>query len=196
MGLIICFKIQFIAACSGLLEVENRSIPPVEALRASTQRLCSAALPDENLGMATVTDGVYHPPEWGEGLLIQDVGEVCLDVLKSGMLLFSFPIALHKTFVTIGRSPDADLRVDHASTSRLHAILQFCGRAVYLADLGSTHGSMLNNKSLKPFLYHRVEVGSQFKLGQSTRSYVFNAPQVTTISSGDYTSLVGLHEIP
>lgn len=139
---------------------------------------CSAAVPDTSLGVATLEGGVYQPPEWAEELPIQECGDISLDVLKSGMLLHNIPIASDKPFVTFGRSPEADVRVEHTSTSRLHAVLQFCGRAVFLADLSSTHGSLLNNMRLEPLRFHRVEVGSQFRLGQSTRSYVFNAPQV------------------
>eukprot|EP00892_Ulva_mutabilis_P010959 jgi/Ulvmu1/8235/UM041_0045.1 len=143
----------------------------------------SVAVPDTSLGVASAEGGLYKPPDWGQQLPDQEF-PISLDVLKSGAVLSTIPILSEKPFVIFGRNPDADVRVDHASTSRLHAVLQYGSRAVLLADLGSTHGSYLNKKRLKPFLFHRVEVGAQIRLGQSTRSYVVNAPQDWQLPEG------------
>lgn len=136
------------------------------------------AVPEQSLGTAGLQDGVYMSPQWGESPPTEDVEHISIDVLKGGSLLQTIPIVPEKTFFTFGRAPVSDVRVDHTSTSRLHAVLQFRGRAAFLVDMGSTHGSTLHGHRLEPYLFHRVNVGSQFVLGQSTRSYVFNAPQV------------------
>lgn len=140
--------------------------------------ICSFALPEETLGTAIVQDGVYQAAAWGEAPPSEDTVNMFIEVLKGGSLIQSIPVPCKNTFVTFGRAPATDVRVEHTSTSRLHAVLQFRGRAVFLADMGSTHGSMLNGKQLEPFLFYHVAVGSQFRLGHSTRSYIFSAPQV------------------
>lgn len=68
--------------------------------------------------------------------------------------------------------------MEHPSTSRLHAVLQFEGQQAYLVDCGSTHGSSLNKQPLQPLVYYPVPVGAQFRLGQSSRAYILNAPEV------------------
>jgi pSer/pThr/pTyr-binding forkhead associated (FHA) protein len=122
-----------------------------------------------------VKDGLYQAPDWEEPP--PDTEGVSLDVVKTGTILDTIEVP-EKSFLIMGRSKEADIVAEHPSTSRLHAVLQFQGSAAYLVDCGSTHGTTLNQKKLKPFLYHRVHVGAQFTLGQSTRSYVFNAPEV------------------
>jgi pSer/pThr/pTyr-binding forkhead associated (FHA) protein len=122
-----------------------------------------------------VKDGLYQVPDWAEPP--PGTEGVSLDILKTGTILDTIDLP-EKSFLTMGRNKEADIIAEHPSTSRLHAILQFQGSAAYLVDCGTTHGTLLNNKKLKPCLYHRVHVGAQFTLGQSTRSYIFNAPEV------------------
>ncbi len=50
---------------------------------------------------------------------------------------------------TIGRSREADIRIDHTSVSRLHLVLHL-GDRVAVEDLGSANGTWLNGTRLEP----------------------------------------------
>lgn len=136
-----------------------------------------------DLGAAVVADGAYQPPSWAQPYPTEDNDEISLDVIKTGTVLGSLPLRPTQAHFTFGRHPQADFMVEHASTSRLHAVLQFRGREAFLVDCGSTHGTFLNKRQLRPLLYHPVPVGSMFRLGQSTRCYIFNAPPVRPLPS-------------
>src|SRR5688500_8501384 len=51
--------------------------------------------------------------------------------------------------VTIGRSPEATLPVDHALVSRQHAMLWRRRRSLYVRDLGSRNGTRVNGERLQ-----------------------------------------------
>lgn len=55
-----------------------------------------------------------------------------------------------KDHCTLGRAPTNDLTLDHPSSSRLHAVIQFRGRdgAAFVYDPSSTHGTFLNKKRI------------------------------------------------
>lgn len=146
-----------------------------QTLHLDAAALCRVAKSDDSKNAAIVTHGAYQAPDWAEPP--PNTEGVSLDVLKTGTILGTVDLP-QKSFLTLGRNKEADVIAEHPSTSRLHAVLQFQGSAAYLVDCGSTHGTSLNQKQLKPFLYHRLHVGAQFTLGQSTRSYIFNAPEV------------------
>jgi FHA domain len=126
-------------------------------------------------GEANVRELVYTPPDWAEPPPEGEV--VSLDILKTGTVLDSIQLP-SASFVTLGRNKEASVVLEHPSTSRLHAVLQFQGNAAYLVDCGSTHGTFLNHRPMKPLLFHRAHVGAHFSFGQSTRAYIFNAPEV------------------
>ncbi|MCB9653173.1 MAG: sigma 54-interacting transcriptional regulator [Deltaproteobacteria bacterium] len=75
--------------------------------------------------------------------------------------------------LSIGRSPDADVRVDDPSVSRMHAILRvlaFDGGAPRLVfrDLGSSNGTFLRGARLSPGTSLDVSFGDVIEMGQST----------------------------
>jgi pSer/pThr/pTyr-binding forkhead associated (FHA) protein len=98
--------------------------------------------------------------------------------MRTGTIIDSQVLPAAKGFVTFGRHKAADVLVEHPSASRMHAVLQFRGREAFLADCNSTHATFLNRQVLEPCKYYSVHVGAQFRLGQSTRSYIFVAPEV------------------
>jgi hypothetical protein len=51
--------------------------------------------------------------------------------------------------VTLGRAPGADIRVDDPFASSSHARVFPRGPNVYIEDLGSTNGTLLNGRQLK-----------------------------------------------
>jgi len=50
--------------------------------------------------------------------------------------------------VTVGRSPDMDIILDHASISSSHAVLKLVGDAYHLQDLGSTNGTFVEGEGI------------------------------------------------
>jgi DNA-binding NtrC family response regulator len=54
----------------------------------------------------------------------------------------------HSGAVVIGRAPDVDLRVNHASVSRRHATVRIDNGVVRIADLASHNGTRVNGESV------------------------------------------------
>jgi DNA-binding NtrC family response regulator len=54
----------------------------------------------------------------------------------------------HSGAVVIGRAPDVDLRVNHASVSRRHATLRIDNGVVRIADLASHNGTRVNGEAV------------------------------------------------
>jgi hypothetical protein len=50
--------------------------------------------------------------------------------------------------VSIGRSPDADIRIEDRYASQIHARLYARGRNYYVEDMNSTNGTFLNSERL------------------------------------------------
>jgi len=72
--------------------------------------------------------------------------------------------------VRIGRGPEADIQVDAAGVSRLHALLRLEGRHLMLTDLGSTNLTKVGGKPLVPNQPVRVTSSSQIMLGNERLS--------------------------
>lgn len=74
-----------------------------------------------------------------------------LEILKTGESLGVKQIAA-KDHYTFGRSPTADFTLEHPTSSRLHAVLQYNGstKEAFVYDCGSTHGTFINKNKLKP----------------------------------------------
>lgn len=95
-----------------------------------------------------------------------------LHLLDSGQIL---PLG-DRTEFTLGRvseaqpiMPDIDLTPYQAyasGVSRLHAVLKREGKRVFVMDLGSSNGSYLNGKRLKPNTEQTVEHGDLLVLGK------------------------------
>ncbi|HEY5944455.1 MAG TPA: FHA domain-containing protein, partial [Kofleriaceae bacterium] len=56
-----------------------------------------------------------------------------------------FPLP-HSGAVVIGRAPDVELRVQHASVSRRHATIRIDDGTLRIADLGSHNGTRVNGE--------------------------------------------------
>ncbi len=72
-------------------------------------------------------------------------------------------IALAEGTYVLGRDPDADIPVDHASVSRHHARIVIDGTAARLEDLGSKNGTFLRNHRLEGS--HPLRDGDSIRLG-------------------------------
>jgi len=95
-----------------------------------------------------------------------------LHLMESGQIL---PLS-DKTEFTLGRisdaqpiMPDIDLTPYQAyasGVSRLHAVLKSEGKQVRVMDLGSSNGTYLNGKRLKPNVEQTLEHGDMLSLGK------------------------------
>ena len=97
-------------------------------------------------------------------------------MIKGGTQLHTIPLA-SKPFYTFGRQPDCDVVLDHPSSSRVHAVVQFrSDGASFIYDNASTHGTLVNKNVLKPKVYAPLRVGDVLRFGQSSRLYIFQGP--------------------
>jgi class 3 adenylate cyclase len=84
---------------------------------------------------------------------------------------YGFDVALDRLMalpegMTIGRAADqCQLVVAHATVSRRHARLSLAGEALQIEDLGSTNGTAVGGKALKPGTPVPLQGGSKVRLG-------------------------------
>lgn len=72
----------------------------------------------------------------------------------------------------IGRGPEADIRVDGAGMSRLHAGLRLEGRRLMLTDLGSTNGTLVDGRRLVPNRPVQITSRSRIVMGSEPVSLI------------------------
>lgn len=82
-----------------------------------------------------------------------------------------------KSFFSIGRNERiVDIPAIHPSISNQHAILQFRRNIspvrLYLIDLGSTNGTLLNGSRIDSNRYYELLPNDILKFGSSSRDYV------------------------
>ena len=83
----------------------------------------------------------------------------------------AFEVNLQKLIIrsqgmVIGRAADqCDLVVAHATVSRRHARLSLAGEALQVEDLGSTNGTAVGGKPLRPGEPVALHAGTKLRLG-------------------------------
>ena len=93
-----------------------------------------------------------------------DPDGVRLNLIVTGESLFvSQPLPAAGELV-IGRASDADVRVDHPSVSREHAVLRL-GTPITIEDLGSANGTRLRGRPLVPHVPIEIQPGEVVDLG-------------------------------
>lgn len=70
---------------------------------------------------------------------------------------------------TIGRSPSADIAIDDAFGSHMHARIFRRGPFFYIEDLGSTNGTFLNGRRLKR--EEQLKVQDRVRIGETEFRY-------------------------
>lgn len=70
---------------------------------------------------------------------------------------------------TIGRADNAEIRIDDAFSSHLHARVFARGAFLYIEDLGSTNGTFLNGRRLKR--EEQLKVQDRVRIGESEFRY-------------------------
>lgn len=100
-----------------------------------------------------------------------------LDVLKGDQLIQKLMVDEKKAYY-FGRNPkQCDFVVEHASCSRVHAVLLYHKhlQRFALVDLGSSHGTFIGSSRLDAFQPVFIELSSDFHFGASTRKYVLRS---------------------
>ncbi|CAK80521.1 unnamed protein product (macronuclear) [Paramecium tetraurelia] len=111
----------------------------------------------------------YTPPSWS----MRPKLPFYLEVLKNGVLIQQKKID-NKAMYLIGKNEKiCDIVLDNPTISRKHAVLQSKNtNEFYLYDLGSTHGTFVNNVRIPTKLFHKLKPYDQLKFGQSLRMYI------------------------
>jgi len=122
----------------------------------------------------------YDEPAWGGASEV----EYAMDVVKAGAVVERARLdvdarGVKRSRVTFGRHPSCDVVVEHPSTSRLHAVVQFKANSseAFVFDCGSAHGTFVNKRRVKPGVHVPVRVGDHIKLGESSRVYVIDGDE-------------------
>ena len=92
---------------------------------------------------------------------------VKLGLMTLDIVIKEFPI--NKQTTSVGRAPDCDIRIDDTSVSRNHAIiwyepstLQGDHYEMYIDDLGSRNGTLVNGLSISR---HRLRLNDEITIG-------------------------------
>lgn len=96
-----------------------------------------------------------------------------LEVIKNGVPFEERDIS-YKPFILLGKYPDlCDIVLEHPTISRKHAVIQHKNNGeIYIYDLGSSHGTFVNNKRLPSRVYHRLSPFDSIKFAASTRIHI------------------------
>mmetsp|Transcript_33667 Transcript_33667/g.96666 ORF Transcript_33667/g.96666 Transcript_33667/m.96666 type:complete len:397 (+) Transcript_33667:87-1277(+) len=101
-------------------------------------------------------------------------GDPCLDVMKDGAWVERHVLCSSKKRWLLGRAANSvDIPMQHDSVSRQHAALIRRGDTIYVADLGSAHGSTLNGAPLQSEVPTKLSAGDRLVFGASTRTYIY-----------------------
>ena len=71
---------------------------------------------------------------------------------------------LKKGFMTIGRSPKADIVIEDDRISRIHCIIEWLGDTITIEDKGSTNGTFLDSRKISRAI---LQAGVPLQLGHS-----------------------------
>jgi transcription elongation factor Elf1 len=96
----------------------------------------------------------------GRKLRLPEDQELSLKVLEGEEKGTVYPLS--KPRVTIGRT-NADITLSDRMASRLHCTLEVGDDGVFVRDLGSTNGTLVNNK---PVSTAKLSHGSKFRVGR------------------------------
>jgi len=121
----------------------------------------------------TIQAHPYKPPTWSE-FPGKDKAYI-FQVIKEGVHILNIPLFDKANFTTFGKDESNEINVLHPSTSRFHCAVQF-GKlkqlALFIFDLGSTHGTIVNGIRLKPKKFTEIVPGDRIQLGASKRVYL------------------------
>lgn len=118
-------------------------------------------------GYAVAEETTYEEEEYGRTVYMEieedNRGKVWGIYSPDGRLLAN----LEKTTVTIGKKKEeADVVLEDASVSRIHARIIKDKEYYYLEDLNSTNGTFKNGLRLQPYEKRRLEEGDDIRCGK------------------------------
>ncbi|KAI9223401.1 hypothetical protein BC828DRAFT_375980 [Blastocladiella britannica] len=113
-----------------------------------------------------------------------------LEEIKQGTVVDTLRVStraikLGRAYLTVGRAPGSDIELAHPSVSRHHAVFALTAdhAALLVADLGSTHGTRVNQRRIDPAVtvggadgHVRLKHGDMVRFGESSRWFVVGAP--------------------
>ncbi|MDR2571674.1 MAG: ATP-binding cassette domain-containing protein [Oscillospiraceae bacterium] len=80
-----------------------------------------------------------------------------------------------KSVITIGRSKDCDICLDHVSVSQIHAKIEQRGSNFYLSDYGSTNGVMVNGRKVEG----RIKLNEKDLILITNSKIIFTSSQIS-----------------
>jgi len=134
-----------------------------------------------NHGTVSIPPQIFQIPPWS-GYASQ---KFFFDVYAGPDKVHRFPIWTEKMLV-VGRSPDCNIVVHHALVSRRHMVILFheADGELMIYDLGSTHGSYLNDMSgvipendglLPRARYIKLKMGWRIMFGKCVYQYALTS---------------------
>mmetsp|Transcript_19007 Transcript_19007/g.26506 ORF Transcript_19007/g.26506 Transcript_19007/m.26506 type:complete len:331 (+) Transcript_19007:74-1066(+) len=121
----------------------------------------------------SASSGNYRPPEWC-GFPGEKAKWLWLEIMKSNVTVGKFDL-LKKPCNVAGRDKRCELVLKHLSLSRQHAALvHHSGKGVglFLIDLGSKHGTYVEDKRVRANKPVRIVPGMKVRFGASTRYFI------------------------
>merc|ERR1711879_659838 len=107
-----------------------------------------------------------------------------LVIYKSLQKIGVVPLFERASFTTFGRHQSNDFPILHASSSRLHAVVQYGKERVYLYDV-STHGTRVNGIQIPKEEHFHLKIGDKIQFGRSSRIYILK-PDDRVLPRPDY----------
>jgi len=83
------------------------------------------------------------------------------------VIVQEYPLDSEET--TIGRKPNNTIEIDNLSVSSLHARVLQIGNKTILEDMGSTNGTLVNNKTIRK---HVLQHGDVISIGKHSLAFV------------------------
>ena len=143
----------------------KKEVEPEKEPLAAPERKPTTQSPAEVLKNRSAAPLEYREPEgW-----LEPTGETLppsndpyfVEEIKNGTIVATHKL-VSKTFFVVGRLPANDIKLEHPSLSRHHAVLQYKSQGseaepvgFYLYDLGSVHGTYHNKHRCFPKRYYR-----------------------------------------
>lgn len=149
----------------GGLPIPHPSVLPVQAVLQPTPN-GGWKLQDANATPGTRVNG-----ELVRERVLQDGDAIQLGICENRLLLFREPvrralllrdITLANTSTRLGRDPENDVRLQHPTVSRLHAIIHKSAAGLELEDCGSANGTFVNGVRIRR---QRLNAGDRIMIG-------------------------------
>lgn len=118
-------------------------------------------------GFAVAEKVSYDDEEYGRTVYIEDKGETVEKVHRLYTEDDKLLASIEKTVLTLGKKKEeADVILEDASVSRIHARIIREGAEYYLEDLNSTNGTFKNGLRLQPYEKRKLITGDELKCGR------------------------------